>query len=117
MFNLFKRKKRIKAPFVNKEFFDTHVVNNKEPTIMTFSAGWCGACKMQKPLIHDVADAHGESGINITLVDIDVENELSALFSVKSIPTTVVFQNGEQVFKRTGLLARRNLEEIVKNLI
>ncbi|MFT7328201.1 MAG: thioredoxin 1 [Crocinitomicaceae bacterium] len=116
MFNLFKRKKRIKARFVNKEYFDEQVITQKKATIITFSAGWCGACKMQKPLINDVADKYAESGIIVGLVDIDVENELPKKFGVSSIPTTIAFQNGEPIFKKTGLLSRRNLEDIVIQL-
>lgn len=116
MFNLFKRKKRFKAGLLNKELFDQRVIQDKEAALVTFSAGWCGACKMQKPLINDLADYHKESGVLIALVDVDTENELSGIFGVKSIPTTIAFKNGEPVFRKSGLLTRRNLEDLIVEL-
>ena len=116
MFNIFKRKKRIKASLINKEIFDERIMQNKETALVTFSAAWCGACKMQKPLINDLADHHKESSVLIAFVDVDDQRELSQQFGIKSMPTTIAFQNGEPVFKKSGLLTRRNLEDIIREL-
>ena len=103
MFNFLKRRKRVNA----------EIINNKKSALVTFSAAWCGACKMQKSLINDLADRSQESDIVIAFVDVDTEAELSQRFQIKSIPTTIVFKNGEQIFRKSGLLSRRNLDQLV----
>lgn len=117
MWNFFKKKNRIKAQILGTEIFQQEIIHNKKTAIITFSAAWCGACKMQKPLIHDIADAHHDKDIIIGFVDTDNESQLSQLFQIQGIPTTIAFKNGEIVFRKSGLLSRRNLEDIIKELI
>lgn len=116
MFNLFKRTKRVKATIINKDFFVAEIIENKKPAMVTFSTAWCGACKMQKPLINDTAHHHREDDVIIGFVDTDNQTDLAREFSITSIPTTIAFKNGSPVFKKTGLLARRDLETLVEQL-
>lgn len=116
MLNFFKRTPRTKARFMNHEVFKTEVLDMKKPTLLTFSASWCGACKMQKPLIHDVAHHHKDENLLIGIVDVDNQSKLSHLFGIKSIPTTIAFQNGEPVFKKKGIMTRKQLEDLVDTL-
>lgn len=116
MFNFLKRKKRIKARILDTETFNHQIGQNKKTALVTFSAAWCGACKMQKPLIHDVAHAHTESDIIVGMVDTDAETALSQSFQIKGIPTTIGFKSGEMIFRHSGLLARRDLENFIKEL-
>ena len=117
MFNFLKRKKRIKAQLLTTEIFQQKIIEEKKTALITFSAAWCGACKMQKPLIHDVAHAHAESDIIIGMADTDAETKLSQSFHIQGIPTTIGFRSGEIVFRHSGLLARRDLEKIISKLI
>jgi len=116
MFNLFKKTKRVKAQIIDQATFVQEIINNKRPAIITFSAAWCGVCKMQKPLIDDLANTHKESSVLVGFVDIDQERELSGQFSIKSIPTTMMFKGGEPVFKKSGLLSRGNLEQLITKI-
>lgn len=116
MFNFLKRKKRVRARIISTEEFNKEIITGKKDALITFSAAWCGACKMQKPLIHDLADAHQDKNICIGFVDVDTETQLSQLFNIKGIPTTIAFHNGEIFFRHSGLLSRKNLESIIQQL-
>lgn len=116
MFNFLKRKKRIKAQLLSTEIFQQKIIEEKKTALVTFSAAWCGACKMQKPLIHDVANTHADTDIIIGFVDTDNEPLLSQQFRIQGIPTTIAFKKGEIVFRKSSLLSRRHLEEIITEL-
>jgi len=116
MFNFLKKNKRIKAPFINKKFFDTEVFQNKQPALIMFSASWCGACKMQKPLIHNLANDYKESNVLVTLVDIDSERELSQEFGIQALPTIIAIKAGSVLFRKVGLISRRELEKVMLKL-
>ena len=117
MFNFFKRTPRIKARLISKDIFNQEIITSKKPSLITFSASWCGACKMQKPLIHEVAHHHKDTAMIVGIVDVDNQKELSRMFAVSSIPTTIAFQGGETVFKKTGIMTRRQLEHVAQSLI
>jgi len=116
MFNFLKRSKRVKACILSAQEFNTEIITGKKNAVITFSAPWCGACKMQKPLINDVADAHHDKDIIIGFIDTDNETEVSQLFQIQGIPTTIGFKDGEIAFRHSGLLSRRNLEQLISEL-
>jgi thioredoxin 1 len=116
MFNFLKRKKRIKARILDTKMFNQEISQEKKTALVTFSAAWCGACKMQKPLIHNIAHTHTESDIIIGMVDTDTETTLSQSFHIQSIPTTIGFQSGDIIFRHSGLLSRRDLENVIEEL-
>ena len=113
MFNIFK--KRTQAQLLTTSDFE-EFISNTRPAIIMFGAGWCGACKMQKPIINDMAHHHRESPVVIGLVDTDQESELSAIFGISALPTTIALRGKEILFKKTGLVSRRNLEDIFNKL-
>jgi len=116
MFNIFKTTKRIRPTLVDQAFFDETIINQKKPAIITFAAAWCGACKMQKPLINELAHHHREKDIVIGLIDSDEQRSLSQLFNVTSIPTTIFFKDGNAIGKKVGLMTRRELENVVAEI-
>lgn len=113
MFNLFK--KRTKAKILSNQDFE-NIVNNNGSAIIMFGAGWCGACKMQKPIFNEMANHHKESGITIALVDSDQETKLSQSLRITALPTTIAVRGKEVLFKKPGLIARRELEKIFVEL-
>ena len=112
IFNLFK--KRTKASFLGDENF--HEVIAAAPALVVFTASWCGACKMQKPLINDIADAHKDSGISIAFVDVDTATKITQEFGIRSMPTLCAFRNGKIIFQHSGVLGRADLEKIIAEL-
>jgi len=81
-------------------------------TLVDFWAPWCGPCKMQTPILEELA---GEmSDAKICKVDVDSEPDLARQFGVMSIPTLMVMKNGEVTFKQPGLRQKRDLLELLK---
>jgi thioredoxin 1 len=113
MFNLFK--KRIKAQILTKSDFE-NIVTNKQSAVIMFGAGWCGACKMQKPIINEMAHHHKDSSIVIGIVDTDQESSLSRTFEISALPTTIAVKGDKILFKKSGLITRGNLENIFSEL-
>ncbi|MDE6265245.1 MAG: thioredoxin [Paramuribaculum sp.] len=82
------------------EFND--IIKETKPTLVDFFATWCGPCKMQAPILEEVKKKLGDS-VNILKVDVDQNPELSAQFSIRSVPTLILFKDGEAVWRGYGL--------------
>lgn len=113
MFGLFK--KRTKAAILDKQDFQKIIDENNSAIIM-FGAAWCGACKMQKPIINDMADHHKDSDIIIAMVDTDHNQSLSQHFGITALPTIVILRGKEVLFKKPGLMSRKDLENLFSQL-
>lgn len=78
------------------------IIGEATPTLVDFFATWCGPCKMQAPILEDVKQRVGDKG-NIVKVDIDRNAELAARYRVQSVPTLILFKNGEPVWRTVGV--------------
>lgn len=85
----------------NTENFDAHVLSAKVPVIVDFWATWCGPCQMLAPTLEKLA---GREDFNIVKVDVDENPELANAFGIVSIPTLLVFKNGQITNKCVGLV-------------
>lgn len=94
----------------NSEFQD--VIANNELVLVDFFANWCGPCKMLSPSIEKLADEHSE--VKVVKVDVDQENQLAMQFQVQSIPTLIVFKNGQPVNRQLGFMPYEALENMIK---
>ena len=92
------------------EFHD--IVSSNDLVFVDFFAQWCGPCKMLAPSIDKLADEHNEA--KVLKVDVDQENELAMEFGVQSIPTLIVFKNGQPVARQMGFMPYEALEAMLK---
>jgi len=83
------------------EEFDKLIKEGK-PTLVDFFASWCGPCKMQSPIIEQVKKAIGDEA-NVIKVDIDSNSDVADRYKIQSVPTLIIFKNGEIKWRESGL--------------
>ncbi len=91
-------------------------INSAKPTLVDFFATWCGPCKMQAPILEQLKAKVGDDA-NIVKIDVDRNQEVAARYNVRSIPTLVIFKNGEPVWRASGLQQLDVLEAKVREHI
>ena len=87
--------------------FETEVLKSEQPVLVDFWAAWCMPCKMLSPILDEVAAERPD--IKIGKINVDDEGELSIRHGVMSIPTLIVFKNGEIVNKSIGLVSKEDI--------
>ena len=94
----------------NGEDFKGEVVSTKGITLVDFFATWCGPCQMLGPVLDDLSE---EVDYKVVKVDVDQARDLAAEFGVRSVPTMVVFKNGEVVDQMIGFLTKDEINQKV----
>ena len=74
------------------------------PVLVDFYAEWCGPCKMMKPRLLDVAERMSGKA-KVIEIDVDKEKELAERYRIQSVPTFIIFKNGEQLWRQSGAIS------------
>ena len=115
LWNSFYRKEVIKMSeiIITKENFEAEVINSDKPVLVDFWATWCGPCMMLAPVIEEIAnELSGE--IKVGKVNVDEEGELAVKFGIASIPTLMVFKNGQVTNTAVGYRAKDEIVNMLK---
>jgi len=94
--------------------WETEVIQSDLPVVVDFWAAWCGPCRMQEPVLNEIARQHSDK-IKITSVDVDAEPELATRFRIRAIPTLLLFKDGKPVRTLMGFRSKPQLLEEFKN--
>ncbi len=78
------------------------IIKDTKPTLVDFYASWCGPCKMQAPILDKVKEKVGDTA-NIIKIDIDRNEQIAARYRVMSVPTIILFKDGEPVWRTVGV--------------
>ncbi len=90
------------AVIVTKENFEQEVLKSDVPVVVDFWAVWCGPCQLQSPELAKFGREH-EGRVKTAKINVDEQPELSAQYGVQSIPTLILFKDGEEVKRTVGL--------------
>lgn len=90
------------------------IVNSEIPVLVDFSAEWCGPCKMMHPILEQVKGELGDK-VKIVKIDVDKNPSLAAAYNVRGVPTLMIFKNGKQLWRESGVRQAGELVSILQN--
>lgn len=102
------------AQELNKDNFEKEAIeaSKEKPALVDFFAPWCGPCQVQGPIIDEVAEEIGDKAV-VAKVNIDDNPELAEKYGVMSIPTLILFKDGQAAETMTGMQAKENLVKLL----
>ena len=90
----------------------SEIINKDKPVLVDFFADWCGPCKMMNPILKEVKDTLGNA-VSIIKINVDTNQQLAAQYQVKGVPTLILFKNGKQLWRQSGVLQKNELIQII----
>ena len=101
---------------LNKDEFEQAVNAGDELVVVDFFATWCGPCRMMAPVIEELAEEY-DGKVKIGKLDVDENSDIAARYGVMSIPTIILFKDGEIFSKSVGLQDKEVLENAIKEML
>ena len=92
--------------------FDS-IINDTRPVIVDFHALWCGPCKVQSPILSDIASEFGER-VRVIKIDVDQNPGLASKYHIQGVPTVIIFKNGQLVWRQSGVVSKSQLIDLLK---
>lgn len=88
------------------------IINKNVPVLIDFYAEWCGPCKSMSPILKQLKSELQDS-VSIIKINVDTNPSLAAKYQVQGVPTFIVFKNGVQTFRQSGMLSLAQLKQVV----
>ena len=100
----------------NKKETFGEIIGGNKLVLLDFTAEWCGPCKMMKPILEELRQRMGDK-IRILKIDIDRSPAVSDAFSIQSVPTLMLIQNGNILWRQSGVMHANQLERIINQFL
>lgn len=97
-----------KPVHISDSAFDAEVLKSDIPVLTDFWAEWCGPCKMIAPILEQIAEEY-DGQLKIAKIDVDESNQMAMQYGVQSIPTLILFKNGQAVERLVGAMPKERL--------
>ncbi len=91
----------------------SQIIQSETPVLVDFYADWCGPCKALAPILKDVKKDLDDA-IKIVKIDVDKNAPLAAQYQVRGVPTMLLFKNGKQVWRQSGVIQKDEIIEVIK---
>ena len=101
---------------LNLDNFDNEISNSKIPVLVDFWAEWCGPCKSLTPILEEISDDMSDK-IQVVKVNLDENQDLAMKYSIRSIPTLLLFKQGQLIDTKVGLLPKSDLVDWISSKI
>lgn len=92
------------------------IIDSKIPVLVDFYADWCGPCKALAPILKQVKDELG-AAVKIVKIDVDKNQSIASTYQVRGVPTMLLFKNGKQVWRQSGVLQKNDIVEVVNSFL
>ncbi len=88
------------------------IIQSDKPVLVDFFATWRGPCQMLAPILKEIKANLGER-ISIIKIDVDKNQAVAAQYQVRGVPTMILFQNGKQLWRQSGVLSKEDLIKVI----
>jgi thioredoxin 1 len=91
--------------------FDS-LIRDIRPVVVDFHALWCSPCKMQSPILKEIATDLGDK-IKVIKIDVDQNSEIASQYNIQSVPTLIIFKNGNLIWRQSGVVSKNQLYNVL----
>jgi thioredoxin 1 len=92
------------------------IIDSQQPVLIDFYADWCQPCKIQAPVLKEIATEYNNR-LRVIKIDVDKNQEVSMKYQVQSIPTLILFHRGNVLWRQAGVVPKNNLKTVIDQLI